>query len=206
MQDAELSANAFTDKGFWTPQTQMLRSIFTWVTQSRGFEAATGLSIDTNPTLDEIVLKRWPKLEISRAIYPEMDCQRLVHLADNSFDLVYSHQVLEHVPKPWLAGSELVRVLKRGGLGIHTTCAYNPLHGPPAFNDYYRFFPDGLIELFDGVEVLVKEGWGNREAILNNVGVDDGHGGLGGRRFHPTVGQRNEASHPWVTWIIFKKN
>lgn len=195
----------FTDQGFWTPQTFMLRTIRDWVMNARDVNPATALSIDDNPTLDHILLERWPALAISRAVYPAMDCQRLTHVADATFDVVYSHQVIEHVPKPWLAGRELVRVLKRGGLGIHTTCAFNPRHGPPAFNDYYRFMPDGLAELFDGVDVLVKAGWGNRDALIYNLAVDDGHGDLGGRRFHPDVGRRNEELYPWVTWIIFRK-
>ena len=198
-------ATEFTDKGYWTPQTVMLQQVRDAVLSIRGFEAASGLSIDENPTLDQILCRRWPGLKIERAVYPALDCQRLSSIPDNAFDVVYSHQVLEHVPKPWLAGGELVRVLKSGGIGIHTTCAYNPRHGPPAFNDYYRFLPDGLAELFEGVQVLVKAGWGNREAILYNLAINDGHGPLGGRRFHPTVGQRNEHDHPWVTWIIFRK-
>lgn len=130
MQNSNLRADAFTDGEFWTPQTQMLRAIQDWVNRSQHLEAATGLSIDTNPTLDKILLRRWPALQIARAIYPAMDCQRLTHLADDNFALVYSHQVLEHVPKPWLAGHELIRVLKHGGLGLYTTCAYNLRHGP----------------------------------------------------------------------------
>jgi SAM-dependent methyltransferase len=195
----------FTDHGFWTPQTFMLRSIRDWVLQVQGGAPASALSIDDNPTLDRILLERWPALTITRAVYPAMDCQRLGHIGDDMFDIVYSHQVIEHVPKPWLAGRELVRVLKRGGLGIHTTCAFNPRHGPPAFNDYYRFLPDGLGELFDGVEVLVKAGWGNREALIYNLAIDDGHGDLGGRRFHPDVGRRNDELYPWVKWIVFRK-
>ena len=136
---------------------------------------------------------------------PAPDVQRLQAFADGQFDVVYSHQVLEHVPKPWLAGQELVRVLKPGGIGLHTTCAFNPLHGPPVFNDYYRFFPDGLAELFSNVTIHVKAGWGNREALITNLAINDGHGDLGGRRFHPLVGQRNEERYPWHTWIIFQK-
>jgi len=195
----------FTDNGFWTPQTFMLQAIQTWFC-SRDLPAArTGLSIDQNPTLDEILLDCWPDLKIDRAIYPQADVQHLKAYADAQFDVVYSHQVLEHVPKPWLAGQELVRVLKPGGIGLHTTCAFNPLHGPPAFRDYYRFFPDGLAELFPGVAIHVKTGWGNREALIHNLAINDGHGALGGRRFHPLVGQRNEELYPWHTWIIFQK-
>lgn len=196
----------YTDQGFWTPQTFMLQAIQNWFGAHKLPPAKTGLSIDQNPTLDEILLDCWPALKIERAIYPQADVQRLNAIADGQFDVVYSHQVLEHVPKPWLAGQELVRVLKPGGLGLHTTCAFNPRHGPPAFNDYYRFLPDGLAELFPQVVVLVKAGWGNREALAYNLLMNDGHGALGGRRFHPLIGQRNEELYPWHTWIIFQKS
>jgi SAM-dependent methyltransferase len=194
----------FTDGQFWTPQTVMMRAVQQWVLQSRD-SPQCALSIDHNPDIDAMARVRWPDIRIQEARYPKHDAQRLTAFADGQFDLVYSHQVLEHIPKPWLAGAELVRVLKPGGIGIHTTCAYNPRHGLPAFNDYYRFLPDGLAELFDGVEVLVKAGWGNRQALLYNLALDDGHGGLGGRRFHPKVAEQNDPNHPWVTWIIFRK-
>lgn len=196
--------DAFTDKGLWTPQTQMLRAVRDWVCGSAD-EPRTALSIDRNPTLNQILLSRWPGLEIREARYPQFDVQDLSGIPDGCFDLVYSHQVLEHVPKPWRAAAELVRVVRPGGLGIHTTCAANPRHGLPEFNDYYRFLPDGLGELFDGVEVLVKAGWGNRQALLYNYAIDDGHGALGGRRFVRAVGEPNEENHPWHTWIIFRR-
>jgi SAM-dependent methyltransferase len=194
----------FTDGQFWTPQTVMMRAVQQWILQSRD-SPKSALSIDHNPDLDALARLRWPDIQIQEARYPKHDAQRLIAFADGQFDLVYSHQVLEHIPKPWLAGAELVRVLKPGGIGLHTTCAYNPRHGLPAFNDYYRFLPDGLAELFDGVEVLVKAGWGNRQALLYNLSIDDGHGGLGGRRFHPKLAEQNDPNHPWVTWIIFRK-
>ena len=194
----------FTDGQFWTPQTVMMRAVQQWVLQSQA-SPVVALSIDHNPDIDRMARQRWPQIQIQEARYPKHDAQRLSEFADGQFDLVYSHQVLEHIPKPWLAGAELVRVLKPGGIGIHTTCAYNPRHGLPAFNDYYRFLPDGLAELFDGVEVLVKAGWGNRQALLYNLSIDDGHGGLGGRRFHPRLAEENDPNHPWVTWIIFRK-
>jgi SAM-dependent methyltransferase len=194
----------FTDGQFWTPQTVMLRAVQQWILQSTA-APSSALSIDHNPDLDRMIGQRWPQIQIQEARYPKHDAQRLTAFADGQFDLVYSHQVLEHIPKPWLAGKELVRVLQPGGIGIHTTCAYNPRHGLPAFNDYYRFLPDGLAELFDGIEILVKAGWGNRQALLYNLAIDDGHGGLGGRRFHPRLAEQNDPNHPWVTWIIFRK-
>ncbi|MCB0282625.1 MAG: class I SAM-dependent methyltransferase [Calditrichae bacterium] len=194
----------FTDKGFWTPQTQMMQTILEW-THNHLQEYQTALSIDRNPTMDQIILNRWPSLQVTRAIWPETDVQNMPMYQDNMFDMVYSHQVLEHVPKPWLAGKEIVRVLKPGGLGIHTTCAFNPRHGPPAFNDYYRFLPDGLEQIFDGIETLTKDEWGNRDALIYNLAIDDGFGNLGGRRFNQVVGSKNDGLYPWVTWIIFRK-
>jgi len=194
----------FTDGHFWTPQTIMLRTLQDWINQAP-FNPRSALSIDRNPELDRMARQRWPQIQIQEARYPQHDAQRLTAFGEGNFDFVYSHQVLEHIPKPWLAGAELVRVLKSGGVGLHTTCAYNPRHGLPSFNDYYRFLPDGLAELFDGVDVLVKGGWGNRQVLAYNLTMNDGHGGLGGRRFHPNLAAENDPDHPWVTWIIFRK-
>lgn len=198
----------FLVDGFWTPQTQMLRSIRDWVMLSAD-ELRNALSVDRNPTLNEILRRRWPDLDITEARWPEFDAQRLHQVPDDIYDLVFSHQVLEHIPKPWKAASELVRVMRPGGIAIHTTCAANPRHGPPVFNDYYRFLPDGLEQLFDTdagpVELAVKASWGNRQALLYNHAIDDGHGVLGGRRFVRAVGEPNEENYPWATWIIFRK-
>ena len=46
---------------------------------------------------------------------------------------------------------------------------------------------------------------GNREALVYNLAIDDGHGALGGRRFHPLIGERNDETYPWVTWIVFQR-
>jgi len=194
----------FTDGDLWTPQTYMQRAIMDWLNQT-SFEPCIALSIDKNPPLDAIIIRRWPGVKIHRATYPEFDAQDLSRIADNQYDLVYSNQILEHIPKPWVAAAEMARVLRHGGLGLHTTCAFNPRHGLPDFNDYYRFLPDGLAELFEGVKVLVKAGWGNREALLYNLAVDDGHGALGGRRFCEHLGQKNDEQYPWHVWIIFEK-
>ena len=201
---ASLLSRGFTDGDLWTPETYMRRAIMDWISQT-SFEPRLALSVDKNPPLDEMFIQRWPGMSIERAVYPEFDAQDLSRIPENRYDLVYSNQILEHIPKPWIAAAEMVRVLKPGGIGLHTTCAFNPRHGPPVFNDYYRFLPDGLAELFDGVNVLIKAGWGNRQALLYNLGVDDGHGVLGGRRFCEQVGQRNEEQYPWHVWIIFEK-
>ena len=195
----------FTDNGFWTPQTCMLQKIREHVQRLQA-HPELALSIDHNPTLDEICLEKWPDLAVTRVSYPKDDVQNLYRIPTGSYDIVYSNQVLEHVPKPWLAGKELVRVLKPGGIGIHTSCAFNPRHGQPAFNDYYRFLPNGLAELFEGIDIITKDEWGNRQAILYNVAIDDGHGALGGRRFIKALGEHSDGLYPWHTWIIFQRH
>lgn len=182
----------------------MLRTIRDWV-QGCEKNIVRALSIDQNPTLDSILRRRWPDIKIDHAVYPDVDVMNLTRFGSATYDLTYSHQVLEHVPKPWVAARELVRVLKSGGLGIHTSCAFNPRHGPPTFADYYRFLPDGLVQLFDDVQPLEVGEWGSRQAILYNVGIDDGNGDLGGRRFHENLGKLNDHLYPWHTWIIFQK-
>ncbi|HNJ78681.1 MAG TPA: class I SAM-dependent methyltransferase [Marmoricola sp.] len=46
---------------------------------------------------------------------------------DDSFDLVYSSNVLEHVPDPWRMADEMVRVTKPGGV---TYLSYTLWYGP----------------------------------------------------------------------------
>jgi len=194
----------FLDHGLWTPQTSMMRSIQTWIMNTAHY-VGHALSIDQNPTLEPIIQWKWPAVSIEHAIYPSQNAMDLKEYSEHRFDLVFSHQVLEHIPKPWVAAREIMRVLKPGGIGIHTSCAFNPRHGTPHFQDYYRFLPEGLTQLFDEVEVIQNGEWGCREAILYNVGIDDGHGDLGGRRFCEALGSKNDGLYPWVTWIIFRK-
>jgi glycosyltransferase involved in cell wall biosynthesis len=194
----------YTHSGFWTPQTAMFRSIRDAIVALEG-EYSTALSIDHNPEIEKMLERKFPDLEIFHAQYPEYDAQELSQFEDESFDIVFSHQVLEHLPKPWRAAEEMTRVLKKGGIGIHSSCAYNPRHGLPVFNDYYRFLPDGLAALFSDVDLIVKEGWGSKQALIYNLTIDDGHGALGGRRFAEALGLQNDADYPWHTWVIFTK-
>ncbi len=193
----------YLDRGRWTPQTQMFRALAEFIHHWEG-PVREALSIDVNAEIDGMAQDRWPDLALIRAVHPAMDCQALP-MEDASFDLTYSNQVLEHVPRPWLAASEILRVTRPGGLGIHTSCAFNPRHGPPAFEDYYRFLPAGLAALFQGAEILDLGEWGSRESLRHSLSTDDGYGALGGRRFDAWTGSRSDGRYPWVVWIIFQK-
>jgi len=61
------------------------------------------------------------------------------------YDTVVCHQVLEHVPRPAAAASELLRVLKPSGSLILSVPHLSRRHELP--HDYFRFTPAGLTQL-----------------------------------------------------------
>ena len=83
-------------------------------------------------------------------------------IADQTYDLVISTSVLEHLKNPDLALSEWFRVLKPNGeLYIHTNFLYHE-HGTP--HDYFRFSIYGLEELCNrnGFVIIKLSKVGNR--------------------------------------------
>jgi SAM-dependent methyltransferase len=66
-------------------------------------------------------------------------------IAAQSVDLVFSTQVLEHLPRPQTMIAECFRVLKPGGRLVLSAPFYWPLHEEP--HDYFRFTQHGLREL-----------------------------------------------------------
>jgi len=58
-------------------------------------------------------------------------------LKNDSFDIVFSTQVIEHVPEPKILVAEAFRVLKPGGIFVLTGPFYWPLHEEPY--DFFRF-------------------------------------------------------------------
>lgn len=87
---------------------------------------------------------KWTGVDIASS--PEVDLRRRTDgefvtyegfelpFEDGSFDLVFSHQVLEHVRKPELALSEVARVLRPGGLFIGQTSQFEPYHSYSLWN------------------------------------------------------------------------
>lgn len=75
-------------------------------------------------------------------------------LQSESFDVVLSTQVLEHVPNPKKLITESKRLLKNDGICIMTIPFVWQLHSEPF--DYYRFTKYGIKELFvnSGFRVL----------------------------------------------------
>jgi SAM-dependent methyltransferase len=73
---------------------------------------------------------------------------------DNSFDVVLSLAVLEHVKNPWLHAEELIRVLKPGGVIYADVPFLQPYHGYPYH--YFNMTTAGLKSLFEKNITVIK--------------------------------------------------
>ncbi len=78
-----------------------------------------------------------------------------VHLpfADDEVELMYCHQVLEHVREPAKLLAEVKRVLKPGGVLIGSTSHLEPYHSYSLWN----FTPYGFVELIREAGLRTKE-------------------------------------------------
>ncbi len=144
-----------------------------------------------------------PSAEVVQTFYPETDIQALP-FPDSSFDVVVADQVLEHVRNPFKAIQESIRVLRPGGVLIHTTCFLNPVHCYPI--DWWRFTPDalcGMMEDMEGMEVVDCGGWGNRSALLF-VFMGLRHHLVPSHPDHPLhrIAVYNDPEYPITTWIV----
>jgi SAM-dependent methyltransferase len=149
---------------------------------------------------------------VVEANHPEYDIAKLAFPNDD-FDAVISDQVLEHIPcDPQVAVDEVRRVLRPGGLAIHTTCFLTPFHGVPAYSgdgggDYWRFTDHGLRYLHRGYSrVIEADGWGNPwMTVLNALTLtrlpvpEEG--------WHPLnkLARHNRRSYHYVVWVIAQK-
>jgi len=79
-----------------------------------------------------------------------------------SYDVVISGQVIEHIPRPWRWLPEVARVTKRGGIVVTIAPVTWPYHEAPV--DCWRVYPEGLRALYEeaGLDVLLAE-WGSVE-------------------------------------------
>lgn len=144
--------------------------------------------------------------KLTETQYPNVDMQELP-FASNHFDFVISDQVIEHLENPTKAIDESYRVLKVGGIAIHTTCFINYIHAFP--KDFWRFSPDALKYLCKNFsEILQSEGWGNRIALFlcfisdrfRFMTIPESRWSL-----RHLIVTSNEKSYPIVTWVLARK-
>jgi SAM-dependent methyltransferase len=92
-----------------------------------------------------------------------------IPLADETFDTVFSSQVIEHVSEPTKLFAEAFRVLRRGGHFLVTAPMYWHLHEEPY--DFYRYTKHGIRYLFEsaGFEVIDIMPNGGKWAVCGQV-------------------------------------
>lgn len=166
-------------------------------------DCVNGLSISGSYKLAHLACKH---VNVVDASYPDHNVLDL-QFEDNSFDLVVSDQVLEHVEgDPFKAVSETCRVLKPGGIAVHASVLLYQIHGYPS--DFWRFTPDALALLCSEFSSIVATGgWGNRYVpILNWLGLIDGFR-VPLNSWHPYnyFATANEWRYPVVTWVVAVK-
>jgi len=85
-------------------------------------------------------------------------------IQDNTYDLVLSGQVIEHVRKTWVWIREVARVCKVGGIVITINPVSWPYHEAPI--DCWRAFPEGMKALYEeaSLEVILSL-WESLERI-----------------------------------------
>ena len=136
--------------------------------------------------------------------YPEYDLINLPY-ADYYFNALVADQVLEHIAgDPFQAMAESFRVVKTGGLVLHTSTFFNRVHGK---NDFWRFSPTAL-RLMVGChgEIIDSGGWGNLAAyFLMNLGLNSEL--IPESRIHPAnwIATRNHKKYPIFTWVLARK-
>ena len=110
--------------------------------------------------------------EYTSLMYPEFDLLQPV-AEPARFDVVICEQVLEHVPDPFLAASNLRELCVPGGHVIVSTPFLVRVHELQALHDmkdYWRFTPRGLRTVLErgGLEVDGAWSWGNRDCVTGN--------------------------------------
>jgi SAM-dependent methyltransferase len=87
--------------------------------------------------------------------FPNIDvvtsCDRLP-FNDETFSLVVSQAVFEHLPNPFQAAKEILRVLKPGGTVLIDTAFMTPFHADP--DHYFNMTTEGLRAIMNGYEII----------------------------------------------------
>lgn len=77
---------------------------------------------------------------------------------DNTYDIVFSGQVMEHVKNIWKWMDEIKRITKKGGLIIVILPISWPYHVAPMVVDCWRIYPEGMKALAEdkGLDIEVN--------------------------------------------------
>jgi SAM-dependent methyltransferase len=111
----------------------------------------------------------WPDVEPG-ASRDGVQCQDLEGLtfADQSFDLLISSDILEHVRRPWVAFEETFRVLACGGVHVFSVPAQEPMRE----KTHYRVDTTGDDDVLLDEAVYHGNGIGGRSLVYVDYGRD----------------------------------
>lgn len=98
------------------------------------------------------------------------DITNCPEIESESFDVILSVDVFEHIQEPWLAAPEIVRLLRPGGFTYHSTLFSWRYHPCPV--DFWRYTPDALNFLFRDLDRLAGD-FDTTERRRNMIGRDD---------------------------------
>ena len=121
------------------------------------------------------------------------------------WDAIIVDQVLEHVKgNPFQAMAESFRVVKEGGIVLHTSTFYNKKH---CAEDFWRFSPEALRMMAEEHgEVIVYGGTGNPIMFfLMNIGLNSEL--VPESSLHPLnwIARWNDGKRLIFTWVIGRK-
>lgn len=91
----------------------------------------------------------WHTLDITddeNLTYPSCE-EYSFPVPDETYDIVLSGQVIEHVKKPWKWVPELARITKKNGYVITINPVSWPYHEAPV--DCWRIYPEGMKSLYE---------------------------------------------------------
>lgn len=143
------------------------------------------------------------RVSFTEGNYPEVSILELPY-KDGSFDFVFSDQVFEHIEgDPQQAIDECWRVLRPGGVMVHTTCFTMGYHGP---GDFWRYTPEGLAYLCRSGEVIEASGWGHPFVSWFTM-VGFVWEPAPQARWHPVnwAATWRRPSYDYVVWVVARK-
>ena len=113
--------------------------------------------IVNNPTIE------WHTVDFGNTEYIDSSVNNLTHILtspydfpilDDTYDIVLSGQVIEHVGKPWVWIKELKRITKPGGKILTINPISWPYHEAPI--DCWRIFPEGMAALAEEADLILE--------------------------------------------------
>jgi len=142
----------------------------------------------TGPHLDYWILDADAKAKtLKRTLYCNIDnCPSAL---DCEFDVTFSHTVLEHSKRPWLAFDTVARITKRKGLTVHLVPFSYQYHATP--EDHYRFSHTAVTTLLE-----------DRNFTILDVGYD-----ICDKPMDKVLHTKDEHyDRIWLTYVIAQKN